>query len=295
MDNIFGGSEERTQVTQVNVPGPTPQEIQLMEQQVQIGERQLAAFERAETQQAEAFEFLREELARLSEPLPPDPVIERIKQMELERLELGGRATEEEKALIGEATRAAEAEGTSEIDRFQEESLRDIRDILAPARGLRPTDTPIAGDAAGRIAQEAMRQKGELSSTMASTRAQAELNFPLARDQLLSSIGQAQQQLAQAGQTFQQSLRESAFNARLAMAAQQTQGGLGLLGVSPAGSSGLQVGAGLRQAAATTSTFGTGTSFNPLQSLSSLAGGVSGLMTGYAATQGKFSYPSLSR
>lgn len=294
MEEIFGGSEERQQTTQVNIPGPTPEEITLMRQQVTLGEKQLAAFERAERQQQDAFEFLKAGLEELNKPLPPDPVIERIKTLELERLERGGRATDEEKRLIAEATGAAEAEGTSEIERFREESLRDIRDIMAPARGLRPTDTPIAGDASGRIAAEAVRQKGQLSSAMAKARAEGELNFPLARDALLSGIGQAQQQLAQGAQSFQQQLREAAFNARLAIAAQQTQGGLGLLGISPAGTGGLQVGAGLRQAAAMTRTTGSGFSLNPIQALSTVASASGSLMRGYAAINTNPKYVMLS-
>ena len=288
VDKIFGSKKQEAQQVTVQMPGPSPVEVELQQQQLEVGRKQLAAFERAEKQQAEAFDFLKVELDRLSAPLPPDPVVEKIKTLELERLERGGRATAEEKKLIAEATGAAETEGTAQIERFRSETLADIRDVMAPARGLRPGDSPIT-EAAGRVGAEATRQKGALSAGMAKTRAEGELNFPLARDTLLSQIGQFQQNLAQESQSFALQLREAAFNARMNMAALQTQGGLGLLGVSPAGSSGLATLTALRSASAGRTATGSSRGFDgssAMTGVGNLALGIGGVMRGFAAVRG---------
>jgi hypothetical protein len=154
-------------------------------------------------------------------------------QRELERIRQGPGATEEQRALINEATEAQIRRGESDIQAFGENAIDMIRNQLAPSRGLRPTDTPIQ-DRAFEVGGEMSRQQGQLISSLRGGQAQAELNFPLAANAQQAAMSQFQQQLGQSSQDFQQQLQQQAFQNRLNLFGQVGQLGLGLSGVQPA-------------------------------------------------------------
>ncbi len=86
-------------------------------------------------------------------------------------------ATPEQKALIGNVIDNAIASGTSDINDFTQSQLRDIRDILAPSRGLRPGDSPII-DRGSLVAQQGVRQIGQLTRGLRGQGAATELTLP---------------------------------------------------------------------------------------------------------------------
>ena len=149
------------------------------------------------------------------------------KQLDLVRQ--GPGATDEQRALINQATEAQLARGESDILNFSQRALEQISQELAPASGLRPTDTPIQ-DRAFRVGEEAARQQGSLVSELRGQQAQAELNFPIAANQSAAQIGQFQQNLARSSTDFAQQLQQQAFQNRLNLFGQTGQAGLGLIG-----------------------------------------------------------------
>ncbi len=120
-----------------------------------------------------------------------------------------GTATARELELINEASSSAISQGESDITAFATEGLQLLKEQLAPARGLRPTDTPIV-DRGGRIVKEAVRQQGQLVRGVNARAAEAKLNFPLAR------------------QRFQEELRNQGFTNRLNLSTLTAQSGLQL-------------------------------------------------------------------
>ena len=243
MGKLFGGGSSSTTTT-VNIPPPSETELELQKVQLEVAQKQLGLFEGQAESQDEAFNVLSGQLeqltkasdAALAQAAGTDPLFKEIAQKQLDILNRGGRASDEEKQLIAEATAAASAQGKSDIQTFERESLENIRNILGPSRGLRPGDTPLL-DAGGRVSTEANRQFGQLQSGLAETRANAELNFPLARDQLLSGVGQFQQQLAESARNFQSNIRQQSFQNQLQLQAFRQSGPLALLGTPSPGSS----------------------------------------------------------
>lgn len=221
---------------------PTAEETALTQKQVELAEftlgelRQQQELQAAERERLEPLisefeemlplqaEFMREELERAGRL---GPINEELLNLELERIRRGGGATEEEQALIDEAARRSIEQGESDIARFQTETTERLGQELAPALGLRPTDTPIV-DRAGRIGAEAARQQGQLVSGVRQAQATAGLNFPLARGALQASRIQFQQQLSQAAAQFQGQLRQASVLNRLRLSQQPQQLGLGL-------------------------------------------------------------------
>lgn len=277
MGSLLGGGGGGSTTT-VTVPGPTEEELELTRTQVEIQREQLELLKEQRVEQGQAFQFLTDELNRLNEQaVEVDPVFAEIQEMELERLRRGGAASPEELRLIEEATTRAEELGTEQIAGFQAESLQQLRDVLAPARGLRPGDRPIVARGE-EIIQEGQRQQGQLATGLAQTRAEAELNFPLARGKLLSEIGTFQQQLAESSRNFQQQLQQTAFENRLRLASFGQQGSLGLLGVQPSGLSALAALTSARTSQATTTTTQRGGG-----DLGGFLGGLGSFATGAAA------------
>ena len=153
----------------------------------------------------------------------PSSIEQELSQLELERIRAGGQASPEEIRLIDEATQQSLAAGESDISSFAQSQLGLLREELAPARGLRPTDTPIL-DRGGDVIKEAVRQQGQLATSLRGANAQARLQFPLQRGQVVGGQSLALQQ-------FQQSLREQAVRNRLALTGQVAQLGLGIAGM----------------------------------------------------------------
>lgn len=236
---MSGGAGSSTTV--VNVPGPTEQETQLTERQIELAEAQLTEIRRQSALQQE----LQEQLAPLQAAQAAEaerafaeaerlaPAREELLNLALEDIRRGGAATPEEIRLIEEAGAAALAGGETDIERFETEALTALREELAPSLGLRPTDQPIV-ERGGRIAAEALRQKGQLGTAIQQAGATARLNFPLARSQLIQAGVGAQQTLQESIRQFQEQLRTQAFVNRLNLTGQTAGFGLGLAtGIRP--------------------------------------------------------------
>ncbi len=262
----MGGKTE----TKVDFPAPTPEERALTANQLDISKAQLAALLQQTEFQNKAFEaygpliqtqadLLKAQYGDLSTPeaqalaarqselqrqqleyqIANLPVQQELLDMQLDDLRRGGAASPQQLELIKQASDAALAAGESDIAAFQEEATARLRDELAGALGLRPTDTPIV-DRGALIAKEAVRQQGNLASNLREAQATAQLNFPLAAQQLQAGIGLSQQQMSQAASEFQAQLRQAATSNRLALASglggqlsNVASGGLGLSSIGP--------------------------------------------------------------
>lgn len=132
------------------------------------------------------------ENAQLDQQIRNMPIQDELMQLQLDEIRRGGRATDEQKRLIGEIADRAIETGDTDISRFLDKGFLQMREELAPARGLRPTDSPIL-DAGGQVLEEALRQKGQLTSQVRGAQANAELNFPLNASQVYSAQNQFQQ------------------------------------------------------------------------------------------------------
>jgi len=255
MSKIFGGGRRRgSSTTTVRVPGPTPEETELTRQQIKLQKLQIEILQEQRGKQSVAFAFLQKSLDKLnvlSQEALNDPITKELRDIQLAIIRRGGKASPEQRASINEATKFALAEGASDIEAFSTQAITAIKNILAPARGLRPTDTPIQ-DRAFAVAGEATRQFGQLERNLRGAQVTAELNFPLAQGEFVAGLASFQQQLQERTRNFQQSLRDAAFENQLRLAGLSQQGSLGLLGVSPTGASALQSLANVRAAQTTT-------------------------------------------
>lgn len=120
------------------------------------------------------------------------PKQQELLDRQLEEIRRGGAATDEQKRLIADITNRAIESGDTDIARFMDTGLDQIRNEMAPARGMRPDDAPMI-DAAQRVLEEAVRQKGQLTSNLRGAQSQAELNFPLNAGQITNQWNQWQQ------------------------------------------------------------------------------------------------------
>lgn len=217
------------------------------------------------------------ESAQLDAQMRMLPIQEELMQMQLDEIRRGGAATEEQKRLIGEITDRAIQTGDIDIGRFMDQGFTQLREELAPARGLRPTDSPVL-DAGGQILEEALRQKGQLTSQMRGAQANAELNFPLNASQVFSQQNQWQQNFsAQAGQ-YLMGLRQTADQNR-----QQLMGQLFTAPMS-AGEQGLNLINASRPSAVSFPRNTTETT--KTSSGGSILGGIGGLLSGIGSLGG---------
>jgi len=145
---------------------------------------------------------------------------------------------------------------------------------LAPSLGLRPTDTPIT-DRGGEIAEEGIRQYGQLERSLQGAGAEAKLNYPLAAAGVSNQAAQFQQNLILASQELAGRLSNQAMANRLSLAgvagqpAQTAIGaGLGLANASSPNPLSFQRG---------------GTTTQSGGFFSSLIGGAGGLLEGLGA------------
>lgn len=197
----------------------------------------------------------------------------------------GPTASPEDELLIREAANRAIEAGLIDIERFQTEGLEQVRNVLAPARGLRPGDSPIV-DRGGQIVREATRQAGQLISGVRGAEAQNLLQFPLQRRASdLSAVGLQVDALG-GFQEFQRSLRDNAFRNRLLLgsalgdiALNVSQQGIGLATGIPANVSGTlaSIAASQPQVSSTRAPFNVGTG---LANIGAAAGGIGGLLQG---------------
>lgn len=196
-------------------------------------------------------EFQRSQLEQAQGQLPAS---NELVQLQLDQLRRGISATPQQNRLISRVANQAIAAGTTDIDRFRDEALEQLRQEFSPAAGLRPSDTPVL-DRASRVQAEALRQFGQLAAGVRQGAAQARLNFPLQASQVLSAQNIAQQGALQNQQQFQSLIQQNAQANRLAAlqgtpqtaaipfgfqapstagtVGLATQGGLGLAGMSP--------------------------------------------------------------
>lgn len=245
----MGGGSKTTTIVQPSKP--TVLEESLQRQQLQVGEAQLSAIQQQSVVQERLFDELfkdkspfeveidqlRNELtkAELERAKRLGPLEEELIQLELEAIKNPG-ANAEQIAQIEEAIQAAQISGETDIDRFTGDALKQVRDVLAPQRGLRPTDTPIT-DRGSEIARRGIDLKGDLTKKLAEIGATAKLNFPLAVSQFQAGAAGFGAQISEAAQQFQQQLSNSAFLNRLNLTNLVTGGGLGLasIGVNSSG------------------------------------------------------------
>lgn len=150
----------------------------------------------------------------------------------------GYAATPEQIKQIDTATQGALESGRSDLLGFQEDAVRQLREQLSPALGLRPTDTPII-DRGQLIAKEGTRQFGQLTRDLSVANANAKLNYPLTAAGVTNASAQFQQGLGLASQQFQAQLEDSARTNRLRLLSGGTDltqlglsGGIGLAGAS---------------------------------------------------------------
>jgi len=271
--------------TSIKIPPPTAAETELRERQIELIEFQLEQLRAQAELQAGFFEQvaplfeLQEEEARaaLEQSGALSATQQEILNLQLETLRRGGAPSEEQIATIDEAIGAAQEAGEIDIGRAEQRSLEVLREELAPALGLRSTDTPIL-DRGARVAEEATRQRGQLSANLREAGAQARLSLPLAVGQL----GLAQQGLLEGARQFQDQLRQQAFTNRLNLA--NVSSGIGAqLSGAPGGniSAALAPLVNTRLGGASTSTSGTFGGF--LSNVGTLAGGIGGLAAGIGA------------
>lgn len=235
-----------SKTTKVTIPGPTAQETELQEIQIQLAQQQLEQTQLQSAVSAPALERLAQEQEFRNELFTPEeqkqqlreqfefeqefrPIQQELLQRELERIRRGPGASEEEIRLIGEATEQAIGAGESDISEFRRLGLTQIREELAPASGLRPTDSPIV-DRGLQLGREAERQQGQLVRNLRGAQAQAQLNFPLAQQQFAQAQAFGAQQLGQAAIQFQTSLRQQAFQNQLRLAGGASAAGASALG-----------------------------------------------------------------
>jgi len=309
MPTIFGGGKSKTTVEGRDL---TPEESTLIKRQIQLANAQLKAVRAAEggippsdnitRLRNEQIRFLRGELSTLQE----DPtgrvgvpgargVAHRLPQefgdlfRQLNTLQddvtRGRTASPADARLIQKAANEAIEAGLIDVSRFTEQSIADLVERVAPARGLRPGDSPII-DRGGEIVAEGTRQAGQLISGIRSQQAQQMLQFPLQRRAAdLSSVGLQVQTLGGL-QDFQRQLRDNAFLNRLRLGAglgdigtQAQSFGLGLATGVPVNLSGtlasIASAQGQTQTGSQSGSFGQG-----LVNIGAAAGGVGALLEG---------------
>lgn len=290
MGKILGGSSK----TVVNVPPPTAAEQELTAISTEKAKFELEELKKGAGLQAEynkkldAFlaDMQKTSEAQLAEQAKYQPLYDEILQGELERIRRGGAASPEEISLIQQATGAARETGKQAINAFSQDALEDIKNILAPSRGLRPTDSPIL-DRGGLVQREATRQFGQLSSGLAESEANARLNFPLARDQLLSSMSQFQLGLGESARNFQAQLRQQAADNQFQLA-QLRQSGLASVTGTPFSAAGtLGALTGIRGVQTSTKTTNSPGLLDIISTIAGVGRGFGSAVAGYKGLGGK--------
>lgn len=226
-----------TSTTTTNIPPPTESELELQRKNVELADIQINALKQQQqfndklwatigpTFDAQA-RLIQQSIDQLPDPNSPEykariameqEVQDLVLKDTLERLRAGGGATPKELAALKEAADAAIETGGRDIGRFESDALERLREEVAPSRGLRFGDTPIAQTGA-KVLAEGIRARGDLSAKVRSAEAQGRLNAPLAAQQLYGAIGESQGALADAASRFTTDLRESAALGRLRLA-----------------------------------------------------------------------------
>lgn len=228
--------------TTLTIQPPTKTERKAGEVALRLAEEQLSAIERQNIFQEEQFAafgpliegFEADALIAREQAEALAPLQQELLDLELERIKRGGAATPEQLELIAGAAQSAIDKGQGDIEAFQQRSLDQLANELAPSLGLRPSDSPII-DRGGRVAEEGLRLAAGLAEGVRGAEFTARLNFPLAVEELFASQGQFQQNLAAEKEAFRQRLAQQAFANRLNLTRQVGGQGLNLssIGANP--------------------------------------------------------------
>jgi len=196
-----------------------------------------------------------------------------ILDIQLANLKQGTNATPEQIEQINRATGAAQTQGEIDIERFRTNTLKAINEEVALASGLNPADTPIRalGD---RASAEAIRQQGNLTSTLAGANATARLNYPLAASTVSNATAQSAGGLNLAASQFQAELAQQASNNRYRLFSSPFQGPQTNMG---AGSLALGLGAQRTSGGTTSATSNRGLGLNDIVNLT---GGIGSVIRG---------------
>jgi len=291
------GSKETKSTTEVELPPPSPEELALLDQQIEIGAGQLDRIGTAEQFTQRLFQDFLPSLEQLNQFSRQQSrlganqldLAQQITDQQGRLFDAGvenalsaGTLTPEQDRLITDATDLAIQSTLSEIGRFRDEGIGELRNELAPSLGLRPSDTPII-DRGQDIVRDANRVAGQQIGNLQSQAAQSRLRLPLDIQRQRGALIGGQQQAGQSTTNFQQTLANEAFNNRLRLTGITGNALLGTAGIGPQASTlpSLQQ---TRQSAATQTTTEEGGGFlDTLSAVGSLAGGLGGLGTGLDA------------
>jgi len=226
--------------TTVTTPAPpTARDIAFQDKQLEAVNLQIEQLRKqSDFQQSQFDRFSPEIEAQFAEAkiarerqVELDKVLDKLLKKQVADIEQGTKATPDQLASIDASIRSATETGESDILRFQDQAVGRLSSELAPSLGLRPSDTPVV-DRGGEIAEESVRQQGQLVSGLAGTRATAELNFPLAAGELQSNRLQFLQSLGESQRQFNERLSQQGFTNRLALGANVGGQGLSLAGLN---------------------------------------------------------------
>lgn len=299
MSSLFGGTQKKT--TSTKLPAATPEERQLVAQQLKLAAEQLKNLDTIGDFTADAFTNVFPQLVQqINQFLPQQQQISgdtldfanqqidaqsALLDSELQAILRGPSLTAEQSALIDQGAQASIDAGLSDISRFRDESLRTLAQETAIGRGLRPEDTPIL-DVGGRVINESSRQASQLISGIRADAARAKLDYPLQAGQFQAARTQAQQTLGQSTMQLIENLRQQSFANRMGIITGGGALGINLAGIGPSPSTlpGLQE---LRLKQATTTEKSKSSNFTDfLTAAGSLATGVGSVMTGWKALGG---------
>ena len=207
---FLGLGESKSEVS-VTLPEASEEEKAVTDVAVRLAEEQLAYAER----QAALSEYLFANFPELFESAGAAGALdEGSMAAQLEALR-SGEASPAQRTLISDTVANALRLGESDIRDYTQRGLEQIRDVLAPSRGLRTTDSPMLG-LGSDIIEEGQRQYGDLVTAMRGYEAESLLNLPFQR-----GLPTAQ---------LQAELMQAAFNNRLQLA---SAGGNMALGLNP--------------------------------------------------------------
>lgn len=207
------------------------------------------------------------------------PVQEELMQLQLDEIRRGGRATPEQKALIDQIAARALESGEADIGRFMSTGMNQLRENVAPARGMRPDDGPMV-EANQKVLEEALRQQGGLVSDIRGAAANAELNFPLNASQITGGFNQWQQGFNQNMNQFLSQLNQKATQNRSQL--------MGQLFSAPMSSSELGLGL-IDRTRPNAVNFPRNTTTTEKTSGGSILGGIGGLLSGIGSVGSLFS------
>ncbi len=95
------------------------------------------------------------------DPLGPDEFVDQLEELQASTEGISSEIRANIKRAADEALRL----GESDISAFAQRGIENVRDVLAPGRGLRPGDSPILG-LGSDIVEEAQRQQGQLTRSV---------------------------------------------------------------------------------------------------------------------------------